>query len=130
MKDQTDKSDTNGQTTTDISNANINSDEAVKASVSESEMVLNNNIDVINESAEEAVDLNEAEVELKIDDHENSNDTLVTGVCAQKNIDSLENVIGEVKGDYDAIKDSSEKIADQDNTSGGQVKTENKLTTV
>ena len=35
-----------------------------------------------------------------------------------------------MKGDYDAIKDSSEKIADQDNTSGGQVKTENKLTTV
>ena len=93
-------------------------------------MVINNDIDVINESAEEAEDLNEAEVELKIDDHENSNDTLVTGVCAQKNIDSLENVIGEVKGDYDAIKDSSEKIADQDNTSGGQVKTENKLTTV
>ena len=98
MKDQTEKSDTNGQTTTDISNANINSDEAVKASVSESEMVLNNNIDVINESAEEAVDLNEAEVELKIDDvgHENINDTLVTGICAQKKVDSRGNVIGRV----------------------------------
>ena len=67
-----------------------------------------------------------------IDDvaHENINNTLVTGVCAQKKVDSLENVINEVKGDYVAIKDSSEKIADLDNTAGGQVKTENKLTTM
>ena len=82
----TEKSDTNGQTTTDITNANINSDEAVKASISESEIVLNNSIDVINESSEEAADLDEADIEHKIDYHENINNTLVTGVCANRRI--------------------------------------------